>query len=198
MLWDYQGGAGFLPTFLRELGGGQQGHGPLTFRIPGRRALTPVRGSPFPRNGRRGCLVLQSSSSWQSCGCQGLPELALAVSMATVGALAPSAAPRGGGRGLAGSSGAPPPERSRLCPQDSRGAGSLKFLHASPLHAPTSFVPSLLSPQVPPSAMSFPWPSFFLCPILSSFSPLSSHVLPHLPTPSSSAPVPLWSPQFLL
>lgn len=106
--------------------------------------------------------------------------------MATIGAPAPSASPPGRGRGLAGRCGAPPPGRLRLCSQDSRGSEPLRFLHVSPLHAPTSLVPSPMSLQVP-SLMSFPSPSFFLSCILPSFVALHSQDLPHIPTPSSTA-----------
>ena len=123
------------PHFLRELGRGQQDHSAPTFGIPGGLALTPNLWLALPQK-RVGCLVLQSSSSWQLSGCQGLLELAPTVSMATVGAPAPSASPRGRGRGLAGSCGAPPPGRLRLCSQGSRGSEPRRSLHVPPLHAP--------------------------------------------------------------
>lgn len=142
------------PHFLRELGRGQQDHSAPTFGIPGVLALTPNLWLALPQKWV-GCLV-QSSSSWQLSGCQGLLELAPTVSMATIGAPAPSASPRGRGRGLAGSCGAPPPGRLRLCAQGSRGSEPRRFLHVSPLHAPSSLVPSPMSLQVRLSLISLP------------------------------------------
>lgn len=84
------------PSLRRRLAEGPGGKivYTLPFGIPGAwvspGGTRAIPGSPFPRNGWRGCPFLQSSSSWQPPGCQGLLELALAVSMATVGALAPS------------------------------------------------------------------------------------------------------------
>lgn len=85
---------------------------PFTFGIHGSRALALGRPSParvglspqfgarLPKKRAEGLPVLQSSS-WQQPGCQGLPELALAVSMATGGAPAPSASRKGAGLGPA-------------------------------------------------------------------------------------------------
>ena len=60
-------------------GGGGGGNGKILCTLPveihralaGRGGVRAVRGSPFPRNGWRGCFFLQSSSSWQPPGCQG-------------------------------------------------------------------------------------------------------------------------------
>lgn len=124
------------PHFLRELGRGQQGHSAPTFGIPGGLALTPnlwlalpqkrVEGLPRPPK------LIFLAVVW-------LPGVTGAGSKCLHGdywCSSPSASPRGRGRGLAGSCGAPPPGRLRLCSQDSRGSEPLRFLHVSPLHAP--------------------------------------------------------------
>ena len=124
------------PHFLRELGRGQQGHSAPTFGIPGGLALTPnlwlalpqkrVEGLPRPPK------LIFLAVVW-------LPGVTGAGSKCLHGdcwCSSPSASPRGRGRGLAGSCGAPPPGRLRLCSQGSRGSGPLRFLHVSSLHAP--------------------------------------------------------------
>lgn len=166
-------------------------------RLPGRSpgalpslggVLAPFRGSPFLKNGWRGCRVLQSSSSWQQPGCQGLPERAPAVSMTTAGCsgLRPPQ-PLGRGWDLSrggawpGSSGAPPP-------------GSL-----TPPYPPDSLTPALepaassalpLPPQghsSPVTPFPRPVPSFFLQPLLPFHRPQVPMSPPHLP-PSLSQP----------
>lgn len=128
-----QGRMGSLPKFLRELFLRELVMSPLTFGIPGSQAPSLGPPSPasrpnsrlaLPKNRRRGCVVLQISSSWQQPGCQGLPELAPAVSMTTGGAPAPSDSGKPAGFG---------PAALEPCPtQDPR----VKFLYTSPLHAP--------------------------------------------------------------
>lgn len=113
-LWDHQGGGAphipeevrwgtsgsWVPSLLQSVEVGLQ-HRPS---LPAGMGLSPtIHNSKLapPKKWVKGCSVFQSSSSWQQPGCQGLPELALAVSMATGGTPAPSVSENGVGFGLA-------------------------------------------------------------------------------------------------
>lgn len=133
-----------LPSHVPEgAGRGQQGQVPPDFWNPWRSGFLP--GPPslslcpnsrlaLPRNRPRGCGGSQSSSFWQQPGCQGLPELALAVSMATGVAPAPSASGRGAGLG---------PTALELAPEE---------LEAPPHPGPQSEIPQDLIIAAPPSS----------------------------------------------
>lgn len=179
-----------VPSHVPEgAGPGQQGQVPTTLGIPGGRA--PFPGCPpsasrpnsrlaFPKNRRRGRAERQSSSFWQQPGCQGLPELALAVSMTTGVAPAPSASGKGAGFGPAALELRPPEE-----------------LEAPPQPGPQSKIPQHLIIACPHLPHVFPdapsgHPVTLCCPFLASLSLGQKrelpHVLPQIPTPSSPGP----------
>lgn len=160
----------------------------LTFGIRGGKAPAPGHPSPagiglsptihnsklaLPKKWVKGCPVFQSSSSWQQPGCQGLPELALAVSMATGGTPAPSTSEKGWG--LAQQLWSP-------APTGTPGA----------LHSPNSSLLTIACPHLPHVLPDVPSGHriSLCCPILSYVLPQYS---PHLP----QFCVPLWSPQIL-
>lgn len=141
-----------VPAHVPEGPGlGQQGQVPPDFwnPFPGRSpsASRPNSRRAFPKNRRRGCCAgRQGSSFWQQPGCQGLPELALAVSMTTGVAPVPSASGKGAELGPT----APPLRSLRPRPTlDPR----VRFLSTSSLHVPTFLMSSPKYPLHLPQAL---------------------------------------------
>lgn len=168
---------------------------PFTFGIHGSRALalgppsparvglSPQFGARLPKKRAEGLPVLQSSS-WQQPGCQGLPELALAVSMATGGSPAPSVSRKGAGLGPAaleprpwGTWGpAPPWTRGCWAPEVilCLTIACHHFCHVLP-DVPSGHPISLCCPSLPHSLLctpTFPRPPAHTHPIFSSPVPL--------------------------